>query len=77
MFVIHIIQLIFSFILLERSHFCQRSNANLSDANLGDAQLINANFSGANLREAWLEGADLSGANLSNACERKCNFGLC
>jgi uncharacterized protein YjbI with pentapeptide repeats len=41
--------------------------ANLSDANLRDANLRGANLSDANLRGANLRGANLSGANLSDA----------
>ena len=41
--------------------------ANLSEANLSEANLGGANLSGANLAEANLGGANLSGANLSEA----------
>ena len=43
------------------------SDANLSGANLRDADLSDANLSGANLSDADLSGANLSGANLSDA----------
>ena len=42
-------------------------DANLSGADLRDADLRDANLSGANLRDADLSGADLSGADLSDA----------
>ena len=42
-------------------------NADLSGANLSDADLSDANLSGANLSDADLSDADLSGANLSDA----------
>ena len=41
--------------------------ADLSGANLSDADLSGASLSGANLRRANLRAADLSGANLSRA----------
>ena len=43
------------------------SNADLRDANLSNADLSNADLFGANLRCANLSNADLRGANLSNA----------
>ena len=43
------------------------SGANLSGANLSDANLRDANLSGANLSDADLRDADLRGANLSDA----------
>ena len=43
------------------------SRANLSNADLRDANLSNANLRGANLSNADLRNADLRGANLSNA----------
>ena len=43
------------------------SGANLWDANLRDANLSGANLSGANLRDANLSGANLRGANLRGA----------
>jgi hypothetical protein len=50
------------------------SGANLSDANLRDADLSGANLRGANLSDANLSGADLSGANLSDANLRGANL---
>lgn len=41
--------------------------ANLSGADLSDANLSGANLSGADLSGAYLDGADLSGADLSGA----------
>ena len=41
--------------------------ANLSGANLQDAQLVAANLEGANLTEADLQGANLAGADLRGA----------
>ena len=43
------------------------SNANLSGADLRDADLSDANLGGADLRDADLSNANLSGANLSDA----------
>ncbi len=43
------------------------SGADLSDANLRGANLSDANLRGANLSDADLSGADLSGADLSDA----------
>jgi uncharacterized protein YjbI with pentapeptide repeats len=43
------------------------NDANLSDADLCDANLRDANLSGADLSDADLRGANLSGANLSGA----------
>ena len=43
------------------------SEANLRGANLSEADLSEANLRGANLRDANLSGANLSGANLSEA----------
>src|SRR5487761_829652 len=42
-------------------------DANLTGANLRDANLRDANLTGANLRDANLTGADLRGANLRDA----------
>ncbi|WP_202844746.1 pentapeptide repeat-containing protein [Luteimonas saliphila] len=50
------------------------SNANLSDANLRGANLSNANLSDANLSNANLSDANLRGANLSDANLRGANL---
>ena len=50
------------------------SNANLSQADLSGANLSNANLSQADLRRADLSGADLSNANLSDADLRRADL---
>ena len=50
------------------------SRANLSDADLSDADLRGANLSNADLRGANLSGANLSNANLRNANLRGANL---
>jgi uncharacterized protein YjbI with pentapeptide repeats len=49
--------------------------ASMAGANLSEANLLNADAGGAILPDAVLRGANLTGANLSNATLFQANFG--